>query len=276
MQLLSDTHYEVVDGQNNRETPFDWLHLMKIAIVLLIVYVLVSIFGLLSFDTAVGETLSYPAIFGIGLIASISSCIAVVGGLVLTFTATVKRMNPQASRWHLFRAHLFFNVGRIISYFFLGGAVALLGTAFAPSPRTMGILSLFAAFIMILLSLDLLGLGGSKKWIPRMPKKVSHWIYDMAESQKWWIPFALGALTFFLPCGFTQMMQIYALTTGSFLAGALTLLVFALGTLPVLLELALYKLNTSAWNRVSLVYAHCWFVCFDSDYITKNSLNSWF
>jgi len=44
----------------------------------------------------------------------------------------------------------------------------------------------------------------------------------------------VGAATFFLPCGFTQAMQIYTLSTGSFLSGGLTMLAFALGTLPVL------------------------------------------
>ena len=44
-----------------------------------------------------------------------------------------------------------------------------------------------------------------------------------------------GALTFFLPCGFTQAMQIYAMTTGSFALGALIMFLFALGTMPGLL-----------------------------------------
>jgi hypothetical protein len=45
----------------------------------------------------------------------------------------------------------------------------------------------------------------------------------------------LGASTFFLPCGFTQAMQVYAVTTGSFVSGALIMGVFALGTTPGLL-----------------------------------------
>ena len=45
----------------------------------------------------------------------------------------------------------------------------------------------------------------------------------------------LGALTFFLPCGFTQAMQVYAISTGSFISGAMIMGVFALGTTPGLL-----------------------------------------
>lgn len=45
----------------------------------------------------------------------------------------------------------------------------------------------------------------------------------------------VGALTFFLPCGFTQMMQLNAITSGGFLSGASIMAAFAVGTLPGLL-----------------------------------------
>ena len=44
-----------------------------------------------------------------------------------------------------------------------------------------------------------------------------------------------GALTFFLPCGFTQAMQLYAVSTGDFTTGALIMGAFAIGTAPALL-----------------------------------------
>ncbi|HLD81837.1 MAG TPA: heavy metal-associated domain-containing protein, partial [Patescibacteria group bacterium] len=99
-RILADTEYRIVHETETTDLPFNWVHIIKIGTILLVVYFLMSAFGLFSFDTALGERLSYPTIFGIGLIASVSSCIAVVGGLVLTFTATVKRMNPSVSRWH--------------------------------------------------------------------------------------------------------------------------------------------------------------------------------
>lgn len=44
-----------------------------------------------------------------------------------------------------------------------------------------------------------------------------------------------GALSFFLPCGFTLAMQLYAISTGSFVLGALSMGLFALGTVPGLI-----------------------------------------
>jgi sulfite exporter TauE/SafE len=56
-------------------------------------------------------------------------------------------------------------------------------------------------------------------------------------------PLLVGVATFFLPCGFTQSMQIYTLTTGSFMTGALIMFTFALGTLPVLALLSFSSLS---------------------------------
>jgi len=44
-----------------------------------------------------------------------------------------------------------------------------------------------------------------------------------------------GALTFFLPCGFTQAMQLVAIGSGSPVTGSLIMGMFALGTAPGLL-----------------------------------------
>jgi len=67
----------------------------------------------------------------------------------------------------------------------------------------------------------------------------------LEESQHQAAPFLLGAITFFLPCGFTQSMQVLALVSGSFSRGALSLFLFALGTMPVLLVLGI----AATWAR---------------------------
>jgi hypothetical protein len=63
-----------------------------------------------------------------------------------------------------------------------------------------------------------------------MPKFLAHKIHDLTEKEVKGGAFILGASTFFLPCGFTQALQLYVLAKGSFTTGALTMLAFALGT----------------------------------------------
>ena len=71
-----------------------------------------------------------------------------------------------------------------------------------------------------------------------LPKFLSK---DIHNTQQKFTPkgsaFLTGLLTFFLPCGFTFAMQVYAISTGKFIQGALVMGIFALGTLPGLLSI---------------------------------------
>ncbi|MBI5794505.1 sulfite exporter TauE/SafE family protein [Candidatus Uhrbacteria bacterium] len=70
-----------------------------------------------------------------------------------------------------------------------------------------------------------------------MPKSLGRRIVDAEGKEHWSAPMLLGGATFFLPCGFTQSLQLYALTTGSFIASGSILAGFAIGTAPALLAL---------------------------------------
>ena len=48
-------------------------------------------------------------------------------------------------------------------------------------------------------------------------------------------PFIIGLLNGLMPCGPLQAMQVYALSTGSFIGGALSMFLFSLGTVPLML-----------------------------------------
>jgi sulfite exporter TauE/SafE len=74
----------------------------------------------------------------------------------------------------------------------------------------------------------------TKKLQPSLPKGFGKLVLSVQKNTHQWTPFLLGAVTFFLPCGFTQAMQIQALSLESFWKGGLTMLLFALGTFPVL------------------------------------------
>ncbi|ODT21654.1 MAG: hypothetical protein ABS54_12315 [Hyphomicrobium sp. SCN 65-11] len=92
---------------------------------------------------------------------------------------------------------------------------------------------------MVLLGLNMLGLFPRMgSLLPRLPRSLSDRLYDAASHETKGAALLLGGATFFLPCGFTQALQLYVLGKGSFAVGALTMLAFALGTLPALLSLS--------------------------------------
>lgn len=203
-------------------------------------YVVASKLGLFELAGSVkGSYSSLPVVFIIGITAGISTCMALVGGLVLGMSAKFSAQNPAASGIDKFVPHVYFNLGRIISYTIFGGIIGFAGSFFQLSSSVLGLLTIAVGLVMLLLGSQLIDIFPFLKTISFTLPKSLHKLLGIKEktnaeySNK--NAAALGASTFFLPCGFTQAMQLYAISTGSPLQGALTLGVFALGTTPGIL-----------------------------------------
>ncbi len=190
-------------------------------------FVVLQKIGLINLVTT--SNVSYGTAFVIGIIASLSSCMAVVGGLVLSMSATFAKEGDRV------RPQVLFHLGRLASFFVLGGAIGMIGSAFQLGGVGSLVLSVIVALVMFILGINLLDVfHGAKRFQPSMPKFLSRHALGVTKINHTLTPLLVGIATFFLPCGFTQSMQIYALSTGSFAKGGLTMLFFALGTLPVL------------------------------------------
>lgn len=175
----------------------------------------------------------------LGLVAGSSSCLAVSGGLLLSSAGKYReRYGSSTAITRVAPAALFVG-GRVLSYALFGGLISLIGYALTPSPLMTGIITVLAALYMLVMGLEMLHLAPSwlSRLAPRMPKALSNKVLDAEGREHPVMPALLGAGTFFLPCGFTQTLQVYALTTGSFWIGALILGGFALGTAPALMAL---------------------------------------
>ncbi len=200
--------------------------------------------GLVNLITA--DKINLPAAFGIGLVASVSSCLAVVGGLLLSVSAEYAK---EGERTPL----VLFHAGRLISFFILGGVIGLIGSAFTLGAFTTLALGTLVGLVMLSLGLNLLDVfPWAKQLQPRMPAFFTRARTRVVAFEHGLVPFLIGASTFFLPCGFTQSMQVFSLSTGSFIAGAFTMTAFALGTLPVLalISVTSVELGRGKWSGV--------------------------
>jgi uncharacterized protein len=196
-------------------------------------------FDLLPHGIAVSDTMSYSLVVLIGLVASVSSCMAVTGGLLVAAASTYNASHPSLGGVERLKPHLYFNSGRIVSYTVFGGVIGAIGSALTLSAKANGVLTIAASVIMIALGLKMLGLfPGLGRLLPSLPRAVSDRIQGLASRPTEGGAFALGAATFFLPCGFTQALQLYVLGKGDVATGALTMLAFSLGTLPALISLS--------------------------------------
>lgn len=200
---------------------------LPIALGFVALFILLQKLGIINLVNT--SQVGYGTAFLIGVIASLSTCMAVVGGLVLSMSATFAKNNDRV------RPQLMFHGGRLVSFFILGGMIGAIGSSFALNTAATFILGLLVGLVMLILGLNLLDIfPWAKKLQPAMPKFIGRHVHGATKFNHSLTPLLVGVTTFFLPCGFTQSMQLYTLSTGSFWAGALTMFSFALGTLPVL------------------------------------------
>lgn len=225
----------------------DFYYALPIATLFLILFVILQKVGLV--NLVGGGNVSYGTAFVIGIIASLSTCMAVVGGLLLSMSATFAKEGSRK------KPQIFFHIGRIVSFFILGGAIGALGSAFALGVNATFILGIVIGLVMLILGINLLDVfPWVKKIQPAMPKFIGKYAHGVSKFNHTLTPLLVGVATFFLPCGFTQSMQIYTLSTGSFLTGGLTMLSFALGTLPVLTLISFSSVNINKSKHAGIFF----------------------
>lgn len=210
-------------------------------------FIVLQKLGIVNLITA--SEVTYGTAFFIGLIASVSTCMAIVGGLVLSMSANFAKEGDKV------KPQILFHVGRLVSFFVLGGAIGAVGSAFQIGATGTLILSLVVATVLLILGINLLDVfPWAKKLQPTLPSFFGRHINGLKQANHTLTPLLLGVATFFLPCGFTQSMQIYSLATGSFWTGALTMSAFALGTFPVLALLSFSSLGVHTKTRSGVFF----------------------
>lgn len=225
-----------LEKQNHSTQWSDFKVALPVAGVFIILFIVLQKLGIVNLITS--SNVGYGTAFVVGLIASVSTCMAVVGGLVLSMSANFAKEGDKV------RPQVLFHIGRLISFFILGGLIGIVGSAFQLGTMATFLLSIIVAIVLLILGINLLDIfPWAKKLQPTMPSFIGRHIHGLKNVNHILTPLLVGVATFFLPCGFTQSMQIYTLTTGSFLTGALIMFSFALGTLPVLALLSFSSLG---------------------------------
>ncbi|MBR1560751.1 MAG: sulfite exporter TauE/SafE family protein [Clostridia bacterium] len=166
------------------------------------------------------------ALFVVGLLTSLH-CVAMCGGINLAQSAASAQSGRKVSA-----ANIQYNLGRVISYTAVGGIVGAVGSVFRLSAAAQAAIQLVAAAFMVLMALNLLDVGG---FFPTLPLGLRTRLMGRGRRSSLYI----GLLNGLMPCGPLQAMQLYALSTGSWRMGALSMLCFSLGTVPLMLGFGL-------------------------------------
>ncbi|MBP1754436.1 MAG: Heavy metal transporter [Firmicutes bacterium] len=213
----------------------DYTNLVAVLIIMFAVYMIANRFGLLnifnSFPIA-KEGMGYGMLFVIGLLTSVH-CVAMCGGICLSQCVPKKQLvEHKLGRFEMIQPSLLYNFGRVISYTVIGGIVGGIGSVVSFSGTMKGLVQLLAGVFMVIMGLNMLNIfPGLRKFNPRMPKIFAKTIYAKKINSS---PLYIGILNGLMPCGPLQAMQLYALSTGSPIKGAISMFLFSVGTFPLM------------------------------------------
>ncbi len=232
--IIGQLDYKAVREVRKTEKKPNLPAIFGTGIILFALYLIISRSGLSnvfnSFPLA-EESTGYGMLFVIGLLTSIH-CVAMCGGINLS------QCIPKNSDIHIntnLRPAILYNSGRVISYTVTGGIVGAIGSVLSFSGTAKGIVQLAAGVFMIIMGLNMLNLSpGLRRLNLHIPVFFAKKIYRQKKSGS---PFYVGLLNGLMPCGPLQAMQLYALSTGNPWKGALSMLLFSLGTVPLMFGL---------------------------------------
>lgn len=194
------------------------------------------------------------AAFGAGLLGS-AHCLGMCSGISGLFSvgATVQSLKTQVP------LAIAYNVGRILSYAFLGVTVATIGgAAVGAIPNLAGPVRLASGLLIIVVGLQI-----AFNWRLLAPvEKFGAAIWNrLAPHAKGLIPaknvmsaIGLGLFWGWLPCGLVYSALLLAAITADPAGGGLVMIAFGLGTMPAMIATGISAARVSAFigrNRVA-------------------------
>ena len=199
--------------------------------------------------------------FFMGLIGSLH-CVAMCGPLLMALPASGK------AHTQIVINRLIYQIGRILTYGALGALIGFISVGATYKGWQQG-LSLLTGILLIGMALfTFLGhrssviIRAQQKLFAPLFKKMGYWLYRPGGN------FVAGMLNGFLPCGMVYMALATALNTGNTWSGAQFMLLFGLGTLPLMLLTGIagnyikrmIPFSLSTWLPTLFLLMGVWFI----------------
>ncbi len=168
-----------------------------------------------------GASLGY--IFLVGLLTG-THCIAMCGGIALS----------QSGGGSAFVSSAMYNGGRTASYTVMGAVFGALGTVISYTMQVKSLVFTMVGLLVALIGINMWGLLPGLRAL--VPQQSSFCSVTAAGRRRFAArPLIVGLLTGVMPCGSMYAMWLLAMSSGSAASGALIMLAFVLGTVPLML-----------------------------------------
>ncbi len=173
-------------------------------------------YDILNVIPVIDTKLTYAGLLLAGFLTSFH-CIGMCGAINLAVSKDWKKS-------------LLYNGGRIFCYTAVGFFAGLLGKTLSINQTLLSVIIVVLSFFMIFLGLSMAGF---------FSVNFNH--FSLSSKLKTSSVFLTGFLNGFMPCTPLITMQVYAVSTANPFKGALAMLMFGLGTLPLMLGFAFFQ-----------------------------------
>lgn len=162
-------------------------------------------------------------------------CIGMCGPIALALPG--KKDTPFSLIW----GRLLYNIGRVLTYTFLGITFGFIGRSIALAGFQQIVSILLGALILVGATFQFKSLEGWKQKIGLnvLYNRLEQLMLSQFKKGGTITLFTIGLLNGLLPCGFVYVGLAGSVTTGSIIQGGLFMTLFGLGTIPAMMVMSL-------------------------------------
>lgn len=167
------------------------------------------------------------AAFLIGLVGSLH-CIGMCGPIAIALPV------PNSGNLSFLTGRIFYNLGRVVTYSFLGALLGLIGSkiALAGAQQVVSIVLGVLVIIAVILPQKYKNYFAQHSIIQKLVQPLKNNIGVLFKKGTFSAMFLIGILNGFLPCGLVYVALVGAIASGDAISGAAVMILFGLGTVP--------------------------------------------
>lgn len=173
--------------------------------------------------------------FFVGLFGSLH-CIGMCGPIAIALPV------PNSTNLSFVAGRLLYNLGRVVTYSFLGAVFGLLGSRLVISgfQQSVSITLGIAIVIVVLIPASYKAKITQHKIVQKITSPLKSGISDLFKRGTFSAMFLIGILNGFLPCGLVYVALAGAIASGDAISGSAVMILFGLGTIPAMFAATIF------------------------------------
>ena len=175
------------------------------------------------------------AAFVVGLVGSLH-CIGMCGPIAIALPV------PTSSNLSFLTGRILYNLGRVITYSFLGAILGLLGgrIAFTGAQQVVSIVLGVIVIVAVMLPQRYKNYFAQHPVVQNLARPLRSNISVLFKKGTFSAMFLIGILNGFLPCGLVYVALAGAIASGDAISGAAVMILFGLGTVPAMFAASVF------------------------------------